>query len=106
MIFDELLNTIKKIQCEETRVVEADYMEVVVSEPVMEEVSAILCSYFGQPLKPAGKSPCLLAQSYSKPYGGIQRQQTLYVLKREKGAELALLWPWDNGQGTTVKIIR
>jgi hypothetical protein len=105
MFFDELLQAIKKVKCEETRRAEPKCLEIVVTKFVIDEVKAILESYFGQPLKPAGQPPCSLARDHSKPYGGIQYEQTMY-LKKEKSPELALLWPWGDMHGITVKIIQ
>ena len=57
-------------------------------------------------MKPLGQSPSKNARECSGPYGGVWVEQAMYYHKKEGGEELALLWPWQSGTLTTVKIIK
>lgn len=106
MTFPEFLEELNKIQCQEKRTQTPNYVEVVVAKPYWEALDQVLQNYFGQPLKPKGQNPSREADKCSKPYGGIRRDQTLYFKKNEAESFAALLWPWGNGNLTTLKIIR
>lgn len=94
------------VPCQEMRAREAHYFEIVVAKETLGQVNVILESYFGPPLKPAGRPASSEASERAKPYGGVQSNQTLYYQLRGKISELAMLWPWGSGQSITVKIAR
>jgi hypothetical protein len=106
MTFEELIDQVQKLNCEEKRALEANYSEVVVTKDVLPSLNAILQTYFGVPFKPLGKSANPEAARYAKPYGGVESNQILYLKKSASSVELALLWPWGSGASVTVKIIR
>jgi len=106
MTFDELLGQVQQSECQEVRTREDDYCEVVVTRTQLESVGAYLQSYFGIPFKPEGEQPGPEAMSYTKPYGGIFKDQVLYHRKNDRGVEMALLWPWGGGDPVTLKIVR
>lgn len=106
MTFKELLSEVAKIKCRETRVRTDNALEVVIAKSDLGSLTAVLESYFGPALKPAGTQPSREANRYAEPYGGIRRDQTMYFRKQEGGAEIALLWPWGSGDVLTVKIFR
>jgi len=106
MTFENLLEQIQSIPCEEKRTREENYCEVVFSKPNMSQVNAVLEACFGPPLKSEGKTPTPEAAQYSKPYGGVQGNQVLYHRKSDNRDEIAMLWPWGNGTSVTLKMIR
>ncbi len=106
MDFNEFLEQVKTIQCQERRNQTSDYVEIVVAKPHWEMMDQVLKSYFGEPLKPHGQNPSRDADKCSKPYGGVRKDQTLYFQKTETGTYAALLWPWGSGTAVTLKIIR
>lgn len=106
MTFREALEKIKKLKCEEKRTQTEEYLEVVVPKETLPELHKVLTDYFGAPFKPEGQYASAEADRYSKPYGGIQKNQMLYFRKGDQGNELALLWPWGNGTLITVKVIQ
>jgi hypothetical protein len=106
MTFEELLNKVAKIQCEERRTVTADYCEVVVSTDQLKELKEILSAYFGSPQKMQGGQFSSEAEQHAEAYGGVRTGQTMYFRDLASGLELALLWPWSRGMSLTVKIIR
>ena len=105
MTFQELVAELKKQRLRELRDCSEDYFEAVVSTADLAVVESVLTTYFGVPMKPAGVQASGDAGHFSKPYGGIQKNQTMYFLQKEGGNELALLWPWGNGTLVTLKII-
>ncbi|MBF0485381.1 MAG: hypothetical protein HQL16_02590 [Candidatus Omnitrophica bacterium] len=106
MTFEELLSEVNKIKCEEKRGETPDYLEVVVGKAEWGKLTDILSSYWGQAFKPEGASPSREADLYSKDFGGIQKNQTMYFRKNGNGCELALVWPWGSGNSLTAKLIR
>lgn len=106
MTFEELLEAMQKIPCEEKRERNTHYCEVVVDDRSLGPVNHLLEECFGPPLKPAGKSPSSEASACSEPYGGIHGNQVLYHRLTSQGSEIAMLWPWQNGKSITVKVIR
>lgn len=105
MSFEDLLRNVREKMCQD-RKLEANYMEVVVDQTQIDPVTTALQEYFGLPFKPAGKEASPEAAQYSKPYGGIAQNQTMYYRRKETVLEAALLWPWGSGAATTVKIFR
>lgn len=106
MTFEELLIKIQKIKCEESRMRTADYAEIVFPKTELESLTSILKDYFNDPIKCAGDDPSEEAAYYSKPYGGIRGNQTMYFTRSLKRIEMVLLWPWGDGVTITAKIIR
>lgn len=106
MTFEELLEKVKTVHCQEARAHEKDYCEVVIAKSNLDSMLSVLNGYFGLPLKPAGKKPSQDAQAYAKSHGGVYDDQTLFHRKEGACSELALLWPWGSGAAVTVKIAR
>ena len=105
MSFPELLSNLRKQELQELRAHTDDYFEAVVSMSTLVTVEDVLMSHFGVPVKPAGVSASGEANRYSKPYGGIRKQQTMYYKAKDNGHECAFLWPWGCGTLVTLKVI-
>lgn len=105
MTFDDLIKEVQGTQCQ-VRTAETDYLEVVAQNVLLGGVSAVLKKYFGEAFKPEGSDPSAEAITYAEPYGGIMKNQTMYLRQSESASEAAFLWPWGNGTATTLKIIR
>jgi len=106
MSFTELVESLRKVKHEQTRADQENYFEVVVTKNIIEPIVSMLQSYFGSPMKPEGKDPSKTAERCAEPYGGIWRNQIMYMHTVEQGVEAALLWPWNDGNSITVKLIR
>ena len=104
MTYPELLEEAKKLKFREKRVDSPALLELVISHDLMGDLGKVLENYFGPPLKPAHQAPSREANAYSAPYGGIQKNQTLYYRDAEAVSQCALLWPWSDGKLITVKI--
>jgi hypothetical protein len=106
MSFEDFLAEVKKNPVDQTRTWKENYAEVVITKDVLGPLTSLFDSYFGRPLKPPGESASKDAGNYSKAYGGVEKNQTLYFRKNGNGHELAMLWPWTDEASITVKIIR
>src|SRR5690348_2320796 len=104
MTYPEFVEETKKIQFWEKRVDSPNLQEFVISQENLKIFTPVLESYFGPPLKPAGQNPSREATAYSAPYGGIQKNQTLYFRDSGEFAHCVMLWPWSDGKLVTVKM--
>lgn len=62
----------------------------------IESLESILSKFFGLPVKPAGKSlPRKMQKSSTVKYlGGLQKDQSLFLLNLKTGQFYGALWPW------------
>ena len=104
MIFVDLIRQLKKIPFDEIRKEYEGYFEFVISARHLAHVYPLFENYYGVPFKPPGMAPSDKAQSVTKNYGGIQKQQTLYYAKRGEVSDCAMIWPWNDGSRATVKM--
>lgn len=105
MNFQELVAVLKKQDFQELRACSENFFEAVAVKTKLIEVENILISYFGLPMKPAGIKSSGDANRFSKPYGGVRQDQTMYFRKEKTGNEFAFLWPWSCGSLVTLKVI-
>ena len=106
MNFSELSEEIRKTAVEEKRADSNDRLELVVKNGALNEITPILERYFGPAVKPAGKNPSGPNRDLTNPFGGILKNQTLYYADRENCSNLAMIWPWSDGERSTLKIFR
>jgi len=106
MDYNEFLKQIKQLEFQELREDRPEYIEFVMATDYMPSLTSILESYYGTAYSPPGKEPSEQAQKYADPYGGIEEGQTLYYLDCGDCFHCALLWPWGNGESTTIKIFQ
>jgi hypothetical protein len=105
MTYQELLKEAAGLKCDESRARLDNYFEIVVSKTDLPPAEALLRSYFGDPLKPAGVSVPADLALLTRPYGGVQINQTAYLFQGLDRKEFAFLWPWSNGLSITIKIM-
>ncbi|HOG23244.1 MAG: hypothetical protein BWY44_00509 [Candidatus Omnitrophica bacterium ADurb.Bin292] len=106
MNFQELVGEVQKIKFREIRSRTETYFEAVIPKQDLGSLETILQEHFGKPLKPAGVFAEGEAKRYSKPYGGVRHEQTMYLRKLERSFEYAFLWPWGCGTLLTIKVIQ
>ncbi len=104
MNYNDFLEQIKELEFEELREDQPEYMEFVIRTNHLNRLSSIFESYYGAAHASPEKKPSRRAKKYAGPYGGIKKGQTLYYLDKVEVFHCALLWPWGNGEATTVKI--
>ena len=104
MSFDDLVNRLETVPFDELRKKYQGYIEIVMQTPNLPKIYPVLENFFGIPFKPAGIAPSREAEDYTKRYGGIQKNQTLYFKKEGLTAHCAMIWPWADGTRATIKI--
>ena len=106
MQFLELKEQVKSIGFDELRQEQDNYFEAVVVKDKIKELMDQMRGFFGAPTWPSQGKLSLEIEDQIRDYGGITEGQTLYFLERQEGNIFAMLWPWADGEHTTVKIIR
>ncbi|MFH1752682.1 MAG: hypothetical protein ABH875_00705 [Candidatus Omnitrophota bacterium] len=100
----DIINKIKTLEIHEERSIADEYCEVVFKNCDVAKWTGMLAELLGQPVKPVGKKPTPEDLKATKDFSGIYVNQTLY--KKEIGGVtvIAMLWPWGNGELTTLKL--
>lgn len=106
MQFNEIRRELKAVVFDKLRIDTADYFEAVIVIDELAKLAAGLEKFFGPPVWPSQKPLLLQIQKRIKNFGGIRTGQTLYFRSQGKDTIFAMLWPWEDGCHTTVKIIR
>lgn len=106
MQFRELKEKIKETSFEELRDESDVYLEVVILKKELPKLAASLEKFFGQPLWPSKNKPSPKIEKTIADFGGIMPGQTLYFSADANQTIFAMLWPWQDGQHTTVKIAK
>mgnify|MGYP001182413912 CR=1 FL=1 len=106
MQFSDLKEEIKSVDFEATRTDCDNYFEAVVIKEEVLKLSEKLQKSFGSPAWPSKNRLTYQAQEAVKGFGGIMPGQTLYFRSEGDSSIFAMLWPWQDGMRTTVKIIQ
>lgn len=106
MRFGELKEQVKSVGLNELRKDIDNYFEAVVAQDKIKELNCKLNDFFGEPVWPSRKKLSLETEKAIEGYGGIIEGQILYSFNLGGANIYAMLWPWQNGESTTVKIIR
>jgi len=107
MRFDELKSEFKEIGFESLRADSDDYFEGVILKDELPKVTDRLGSALGLPVWPSKEKLLPRVQQAIKEFGGIMPGQTLYFQAQgSSGALFAMLWPWQDGIHTTLKIVK
>ncbi|MDD4939602.1 MAG: hypothetical protein PHE18_06065 [Candidatus Omnitrophica bacterium] len=89
---------------DELRADRADYFEAVVLRAELPKLTSGLEKIFGLPAWPSkAQLPAFVEQELQR-FGGIRAGQTLYLLNDGDDTFFAMLWPWQDGWRTTLKI--
>ena len=105
MQFNEIRKELEGVVFDELRIDSHNYFEAVVVNTELAKLTVRLQRVFGSPAWPSQNRLPPLAQEIIKDFGGIRPGQTLYFWNQGKDAIFAMLWPWQDGMRTTVKII-
>ena len=106
MNFIDLVAKVKQATLVETRMDVENRFECVVTNQNLQLLNPMLEEFFGKPRKPAGASTAGDVADLASDYGGILKNQTLYYVSKDGFSNVGLIWPWSDGQSTTVKIFR
>lgn len=105
MEFHKIREEVKKIDFESLRTDENDYFEAVIIKKELARLNERLRSFFGAPAPASKNGLTLEMRKKIDGYGGILPGQTLYFRNEGRDSIFAMLWPWQDGERTTVKIV-
>lgn len=106
MDFSELRKNMKQLNFEALRTDCDNFFEGVVFQQELDKLNLNLKSLLGEPVYPSKSRLAHKVQQTVDGFGGIMPGQTLYYKNSGNDSILAMLWPWKDGQRTTVKIIQ
>jgi len=105
MEFDKIRDEIRKLDLELLRVDTNEYFEAVVVKEELDKLQERLKDFLGEPAWPSTKGIPAEMQKKINDFGGIMPGQTLYCKNEGGDSIFAMLWPWQDGKRTTVKIV-
>ena len=106
MIFLELKRKISEMGPVETREDSPKLFEFVLKTASADRLNLILEARFGPPLKQAHENASRNILHFTEPYGGIRKGRTFYYKENDASPSFVLIWPWNDGKHTTVKIFQ
>ncbi|MGB4520435.1 MAG: hypothetical protein WBI28_00665 [Candidatus Omnitrophota bacterium] len=106
MEFDELREQIKVINLDNLRLDCDNHFEAVISRSGLDKLIERLERFFGSAVWPSKNRLSVKMQEAVNGFGGIMVGQTLYFRNDGNDIVFAMLWPWQDGQRTTLKIIK
>ena len=106
MDFNAIRKDMKMFNFEALRTDCDNFFEAVIIQQELDKLSGQLKSLLGDPVYPSKNKLDHKVRQTVDGLGGLMPGQTLYY--KDSGADsiLAMLWPWKDGQRTTVKIIQ
>ena len=82
-----------------------NFLEGVIATVEAEKLNLQLKTLLGEPVYPSKDRLTHKIKQAIDGFGGIMPGQTLYFKELGKDSILAMLWPWKDGEHTTVKLI-
>lgn len=106
MQLNEIRKGLEGVVFERIRQDEDSFFEAVVVQDELVKLTGVLEKFFGSAVSPSeNKLPQEIEDAINS-FGGIFSGQSLYFSNQEEDALLAMLWPWQDGQHTTVKLFK
>lgn len=106
MTIEEIVKFGADIAVFEDRGADSSYAEFVFNSVDTPRWEAILSEHLGAVAKPAGAKPTSEQSELTRPFGGVYKDQTLFHHKSAQAEFIAMFWPWQNGQQTTLKLAK
>ncbi|MDD5194810.1 MAG: hypothetical protein PHQ96_03930 [Candidatus Omnitrophica bacterium] len=106
MNITEIKKAINNIHFNEVRFDNDVKFEAVLIKSELAVLTVQLASFFGSPLFPSKTKLSKEISQEIEVFGGIMAGQTLYFLSRDGDTIFAMLWPWQDNQHITLKIIK
>ena len=106
MEFAELKNEVKNIPFDDLRLDCDNNFEVVIVKEELEKLTQRLERFFGLPVFPSKERLSFQVHQLIDGFGGVLPGQTVYFRNQGKESIFSILWPWKDGEHTTVKIIK
>ncbi len=105
MEFYMVKDAVKGLGFETLRADKDGYFEAVFVKEGIARLNERLTQFLGEPVFPSANKLTLQMQEAIKGFGGIQQGQTLYFMIEGVNYTFAMLWPWSDGEHTTIKLI-
>ncbi|TAM42289.1 hypothetical protein EPN54_01175 [bacterium] len=106
MDFIAIKKDIKALSFDSLRTDCDNFFEGVIVKKELEKLNTQLKSFLGDPVYPSQGRLTHEVKETVDSFGGIMPGQTLYYKDSGTNRILAMLWPWQDGQRVTVKIIQ
>jgi len=106
MDFNVIREYMKALSFEALRTDCDNFFEGVIIKQEIDKLNFQLKSLLGEPVYPSKNRLAHKVQKSIDGFGGIIAGQTLYYKDLGSDSILVMLWPWKDGQRTTVKIIQ
>jgi hypothetical protein len=106
MAFQQIRDDLKSITFDTLRLDCDNRFEAVIVKEEMQKLTTRLESFFGSPAWPSSKQLSFQVRQLIEGFGGITQGQTLYFRDTGDDTVLAMLWPWQDGLHTTLKVIK
>ena len=100
----EIIEKCEKLNISEKREATDNYYEAVFSTKDTDQWNNALSEILGPAVKPAGTKPNKEDQRLTRQLGGIYENQTLFKKEFDSSIIIAMFWPWQDGEHTTLKI--
>lgn len=105
MEFDAVRQDLKSLSFETLRTDCDNFFEGVIIRDQLDKLNLQLKNLLGEPVYPSKNRLAFKVKETVDCLGGIMPGQTLYYKNLGEDGIFAMLWPWKDGQRTTVKII-
>lgn len=102
-IFD-VMNSCSELKKSEVRNIDEESADFVVANETLSLWQQKFNDLLGTPIKQPHESAKFEAKAISKPFGGIQKDQTLYARQFTDHCIITMFWPWQNNKFTTIKV--
>jgi hypothetical protein len=106
MQFEELKNEVKGVSFDTLRFDADNNFEAVIVKDELKKLTSRLEKFFGSPVFPSQTRLTLQVRQVIEGFGGVAVGQTLYFWNQGSDTIFAMLWPWQDGYRTTVKLIK
>ena len=104
MTVESILSKCSNLDIREKRTVADDYLELVFPTKETKHWKKMFTDILDSAIKPEGKQPSDEQLTMTKAYGGIYPDQTLFRKEFDDTTIIAMFWPWQDDEHTTLKV--
>ena len=103
--FNKDMAEIQNMDFQTVRMNSNNYFEAVLLKNKLSDLTKNLEKIFGAPKLPSEKELSAQMQEIINGFGSVRGNQSLYFLKEEEYYVFAMLWPWQDGEHITLRIV-
>ena len=104
MTLNEIVGRCEQLEVYTKRTLTEEKAELVFYSKDTNEWNRLFTDIFGSAVKPAGVKPTASDLFLTRQYGGIDTGQTLFTKVFNNGVVMAMFWPWQSEDYTTLKL--